>query len=117
MGWVKAVFAPVGALVAALVAFYFTTTATLNEHSRQFIEVKEQFNKFNNTLVKNYEDYAKNQKEEAAVRERQRERFETLFKDFGMNTAAMKVQVDGIVKSLDEVKANQQRARDDSRKR
>jgi hypothetical protein len=101
--WFKSFGTMVIGFVGVLIAFYFTTTSTLKEHEKQFLEVGKKFDQFNSTLIKNYDDWAKTQKEVSEKAEKQREKFEGLFRDFGMNTAAVKVQVDTITKQLDSV--------------
>lgn len=100
--------------VGVLVAFYFTTKFTLDKHEAQFAEVGKQFERFNNTLQKNYSDWAaatktevekseKNAKEERDVRERMREQFVALFTQLSTNSAGTNAEVKAISKILDGV--------------
>lgn len=88
-------------LVGVLVTFYFTTKATLDRHEAQFTEIAKKFDGFTGTLKDNYSDYAKNQKEEAAAREKVREQFMALFGQLSTNSAAVNVKVESIGKALD----------------
>ena len=91
------------ALIGVLAGFYFTTKETLDRHEKQFQSIGNQFEKFNNTLQRNYDDWAKIQKTDSDKAEKVREKFLETFNSFGAQSAAMKVQVDNVSKQLDAV--------------
>lgn len=112
--WVRSFGVWVLGFVGVLVAFYFTTKFTLDKHEQQFAEVGRQFERFNQTLQKNYSDWAnatkleqekseKNAKEEREVRERMREQFMALFTQLSTSSAGTNAEVKAITKSLDNV--------------
>jgi len=89
--------------VGVLVAFYFTTKDTLNRHESNFAEIGKKFDNFNTTLQRNYDDWAKQDNSNQDKAERVREQFIASFNQFGIASAAMKVQVDSVAKQLDAV--------------
>jgi len=94
--WVKLGFMPMIGLVGGLVAFYFYTNATLKEHEHQFAEVGKKFDQFNATLKQNYEDYAKNQKDEVSNRDKLREQFMSLINKQTETFASINKQLSSI---------------------
>lgn len=108
--WIRSFGAAGLALVGVIIAFYFTTTnqlnntrEVLNRHDSQFKSIGDQFEKFNGTLQRNYDDWAKQNKSDQEKAERVREQFINTLSTFGANSAALKVQVDSVAKQLDSV--------------
>ena len=99
--WVRSFGVWIVGIIGVLVTFYFTTTATLKEHERQFVEVAKKFDVFNTTQNTNFAEYIKNQKSEAETREKMREQFMALFNQLNTNSATTKVQVEQIGKQLE----------------
>lgn len=89
--------------IGILITFYFTTKDTLNKHENNFVEIGKKFDGFNNTLQKNYEDWAKQNKADQEKAERVREQFLQTFTALSTSSVAMKVQVENVAKQLDAV--------------
>lgn len=89
--------------IGILITFYFTTKDTLNKHESNFVEIGKKFDGFNNTLQKNYEDWAKQNRADQEKADRIREQFLQTFNMLGTSNAAMKVQVENVAKQLDSV--------------
>jgi len=119
--WLRQLAVPTVTLIVVAIGFYYTQKnnnekfeLTLNKHESQFKEVGNQFERFNETMKKNYVDWMavnktevekaeKNQKEERETREKMRESFTALFTQLATNSAATNAQVNAIVKTLDGV--------------
>ena len=108
-------------LVGLAITFYFSTKSfeestksVLTKHEAQFIEVGRKFEGFNDTLKKNYDDWARQNKVDQEKAEAQRkadqekseamrQKFLDSFNVFGVQSAETKVQVNNIAKQLDAV--------------
>lgn len=101
--YVRAFGAAALTFLGVLVAFYFTTKDTLNRHEGNFIEIGKKFDGFSNVLQKNYDDWSKQNKADQEKADKLREQFLTQFTQFGINNAALKVQVENTAKQLDSV--------------
>jgi len=101
--WVRSFGAAILGFFGVLIAFYFTTKDTLNRHESNFIEIGKKFDSFNGTLQRNYDDWAKTNKNDQEKAERVREQFIASFNQFGIASAAMKVQVDNVSKQLEAI--------------
>jgi len=108
--WVRSFGVWLIGLIGLLVTFYFTTKESLNEagrtlarHEAQFVDIGKQFEKFNNTMIHNYEDWAKINKSDQEKADKMRENFLTQFTQFSVSTAGMKVQIENVSKQLDNV--------------
>src|SRR6185369_958091 len=101
--WVRSFGAAGLAFIGILVAFYFTTKDKLDNHERNFTEIGKKFDSFNATLQRNYDDWAKQNKNDQEKAERVREQFIASFNQFGIASAAMKVQVDNVSKQLEAI--------------
>ena len=111
-------------IIGIAVVFYFNTNATLTEHAHQFAEIGKKFDQFNTTMVKNYDDYAKNQSAEKDARDKLREQFMALIKEQNTSFAAMSSKLSNIdaqtavqgerynnlKNALDQIQASQQRS-------
>ena len=101
--WIRSFGAAGLAFIGILIAFYFTTKDTLNRHESNFVEIGKKFDSFNGTLQRNYDDWAKQNKNDQEKAERVREQFIASFNQFGIASAAMKVQVDNVSKQLEAI--------------
>ena len=101
--WVRSFGIMIVGFIGVLVAFYFTTKDTLSRHEAQFADINKTFEKFNTTMQRNYDDWAKVNKSDQEKAEKVREQFLASFTQFGINSAALKVQVDNVAKQLDAV--------------
>lgn len=110
--WLRSFGVYILGMVGCLVAFYFSTTNTLQNHEKQFVEIGKKFDSFNETLKRNYDDWAKSNKvelekaeirakEERDIRDKMRTEFQQTFGNFAASAAGMRVQVDTIGKQLD----------------
>lgn len=103
LAWLKGAGGIIVTIVLASITLIYGLKSTVDRHEAQFVEVGKQFEKFNATLNRNYDDYAKNQKEETATREKMRESFQALFQGLVVNSERTKTQVESIGESLKNV--------------
>lgn len=101
--WVRSFGAAGLAFLGVLIAFYFTTKDTLNRHEAEFVNIGKKFDGFSNILQKNYDDWAKQNRADQEKADKVREQFLTQFTQWGINNAALKVQVENTAKQLDAV--------------
>lgn len=114
IGMVKTFLVPTVVFMLTLVAFYYSTKNTLDNHEKQFIEVAKKFDAFNSTLKGNFEEWTRINKseqdkseriakEDREAREKMRDQFTQFVTQLTTNMAGTKVQVDSITKQLDAV--------------
>jgi hypothetical protein len=112
--WAQKNLALILSVAGMLVAFYFTTQATLNRHEAQFVEVAKKFDLFNVTQERNFATYAANQKEEKNSADKAREALLSVVNTLSTGQAAGTVKIetitktlDGVVQKLDVIQSNQ----------
>jgi len=110
-------------LVGLAITFYFSTKSfeestksVLTKHEAQFIEVGRKFEGFNDTLKKNYDDWARQNKldQEKAEQIRKadqdksdamRQKFLDSFNLFGIQAAETRVQINVVSEQLKDVRS------------